>query len=372
LATRLVILEKILINIVKITFVVPALNLTGGIRVISIYASYLADQGHEVTIVSPNKRIHSLGKRLKSFLTGNGWDAGSHFSMSFFTNPKVKIRVLDTCRNVTEDDVPSADFVIATFWNTAEWVKDFPVSKGKKIYFIQHYEIHSWLPVDRVKATLKFPFKKIVVSEWLKKVLLDEYHDIDVTVIPNGVDLKQFYSEKRGKQINPTVGFFYSERTFKGCDVIVEAINLARQINPDFNVVAMGMKKPIKQIKLPEKTKYFLNPSQDEIRTLYSQCDVWLFASKSEGFGLTILESMACRTPVIATEAGAAPELMKESGGRLVAVDDVHALAKGIRDILLMSNQEWGYLSDQAYHTALNHGWDNSQKLFEETLLKEQ
>ncbi|MBV1889346.1 MAG: glycosyltransferase family 1 protein, partial [Proteobacteria bacterium] len=84
----------------KITFVVPALNLTGGLRVVSIYASYLAEKGHEVTVISPNKRIYSFWTRFKSFSRGNGWDAGSHFSADFFTNLKVKVKVLDGWRDV--------------------------------------------------------------------------------------------------------------------------------------------------------------------------------------------------------------------------------------------------------------------------------
>ena len=43
--------------------------------------------------------------------------------------------------------------VIATWWETAEWVNDFPASKGRKFYLIQHHEIHPYLPLERVQAT---------------------------------------------------------------------------------------------------------------------------------------------------------------------------------------------------------------------------
>jgi glycosyltransferase involved in cell wall biosynthesis len=47
-------------------------------------------------------------------------------------------------------------------------------------------------------------------------------------------------------------------------------------------------------------------------KNVYADCDVWLFASFSEGFGLPIIEAMACRCPVVATRAGCAPDVIKE------------------------------------------------------------
>tara|TARA_R110001592_G_scaffold55489_2_gene169481 strand:+ start:4678 stop:5763 length:1086 start_codon:yes stop_codon:yes gene_type:complete len=356
----------------KITFVVPALNLTGGIRVVAIYSSYLANKGHVVTVVSPNKRIFSLKTRLKSFLKGNGWDAGSHFATDFFSNPKVNLKVVDTWRDITEDDVPDGDIVIATFWNTAEWVKSYSIAKGVKFYLIQHYEIHPWLPIDRVKNTLKLPFKKIVVAGWLKNILVHDYGADNVTVIANGVDHKQFYSDgKRSKQTIPTVGFFYSERAFKGCDVIIKAINSVREIYPEVRVIAMGMKQATKELLLPENTNYVQDPAQDQIKNIYSQCDVWLFGSRSEGFGLTLLEAMACRTPVIATNAGAAPELMAESGGQLIAIDDIKAMADAIIRIINMGQADWQFYSEKAYNASCMHSWEKSADKLEKLLLHE-
>jgi len=352
----------------KITFVVPALNLTGGLRVVSIYSSYLANKGHEVTVVSPNKRVFPLWVRIKSFVRGNGFDAGSHFSAEFFDNPKVMIKILDRWRDVTEDDVSDADVVIATFWNTAEWVAEFPNAKGRKVYFIQHYEVHPWLPIQRVKATLQKPFKKIVVAQWLKDVLVDECSQSTAGVIPNGVDLAKFFGKKRKKNSQVTVGFFYSERSFKGCDMIVQAIEMVREEYPELRVAAMGMKKPVKGLLMPKDTNFFLNPPQDTIRDIYGLCDAWLFGSRSEGFGLTLLEAMACRTPVIGTKAGAAPELLRESKGQLIDVDDVNAMVGAIKEIISMQNDEWERLSELAYQTALKHSWEKSSILFERTL----
>lgn len=353
-----------------ITFVVPALNLTGGVRVISIYASYLADRGHKVHVISPNRKIPSFKTRIKSFIKGNGWSAGTHFSDAYFTNVNVNLKILDSWREVTANDVPDADVVIATFWNTAEWVNFFPDNKGKKVYLIQHHEVHPWLPVERVKKTLKMPFKKLVVAEWLKNIMASEYGDMDVKVIPNGVNTSQFYAGVRAKNHILTVGFFYSEREFKGTDIILKAIDLARKSYPNLQVIAMGMKAPIKKYPLPNNTKYIQAPPQEQIRKIYENCDVWLFGSRSEGFGLTLLEAMSCKTPVIATRAGAAEELVGRSKGRLIEIDDYEAMASAIIEFANMAQSDWLNLSDLAYTTSLDYTWDNSAEMFEKELQK--
>ncbi|MGC8714943.1 MAG: glycosyltransferase [Leptodesmis sp.] len=53
------------------------------------------------------------------------------------------------------------------------------------------------------------------------------------------------------------------------------------------------------------------------MRDYYSACDAWLFPSRYEAVGLPILEAMACRTPVIGTPAGIAPEMLSDGAGIL-------------------------------------------------------
>jgi glycosyltransferase involved in cell wall biosynthesis len=77
---------------------------------------------------------------------------------------------------------------------------------------------------------------------------------------------------------------------------------------------------------------------------------------------------MACRTPVIATPAGAAPELVLESGGRLVAHEDPAGMARAIEDICTLPDPAWRAISDRAHATAAEHTWARSTDLFENAL----
>jgi glycosyltransferase involved in cell wall biosynthesis len=68
---------------------------------------------------------------------------------------------------------------------------------------------------------------------------------------------------------------------------------------------------------------------------LYRRAAVVAVPSRYEGFGLPAAEAMACETPVVATRAGALPEVMTTGGGGLlVNRDDPEELAKGLATLL--------------------------------------
>jgi len=99
---------------------------------------------------------------------------------------------------------------------------------------------------------------------------------------------------------------------------------------------------------LPKDAEYVIQPDQDKLKDFYSKCDAWLFASRSEGFGLPIVEAMACRTPVIGTPAGAAPEMLSGGTGILVKPEAPEAMAKAIERICQLPNSEWLAMSEAA------------------------
>jgi glycosyltransferase involved in cell wall biosynthesis len=119
---------------------------------------------------------------------------------------------------------------------------------------------------------------------------------------------------------------------------------------------------------LPPGTEYNNAPTQDQLKEFYSKCDAWLFSSRSEGFGLPILEAMACGTPVIGTPAGAAPELLAGGGGILVKPEDPEDMAKAIEQICQMPDAEWRAMSKIALETVIHYTWEDATNLFEAAL----
>lgn len=354
----------------RITFISPTVNMGGGTKVIVIYAQQLMRMGHAVRIISPPPQAASFQGKLKSWLRGSGWPSDmppppkSHVDHS-----GVDHQVLESCRPVINEDVPDGDIVIATFWVTAEWVNALAPTKGAKTYFIQGHEVFSHLPVASCRATYQLPFHKIVVSRWLENIMRTQYGDGVVDVVPNSIDRTQFFAARRGKQSVPTIGFLYSTVPLKGLEVIFESVRSVRARVPDLRIISFGSEYPTRELALPEGTEFFFSPPQDQIRNLYARCDVWITASRSEGFNLPAMEAMACRTPVVATRTGW-PEEVVDSGrnGVLVDIDDPAAIAQGVEWVLSQSDQDWRMLSSRAYETSAAGSWEASAVMFERAL----
>lgn len=343
-------------------------SLNGGDRAIATYADRLQKSGHEVLVISRPKAKPSLRQQVRSVLKGKGLIRVPKNQPSHFDNLDVKRRLLDSWRPVTDADVPDADVVIATWWETAEWVANLSESKGAKAYFLQHYEVFDYLPKERVKATWSLPMHKIVVSQWLADLARTQYDDSNVALIPYPVDTKQFYATPRGKQSIPTVGMMYSQVYWKGCDISLKAFSLAAEKIPNLRLIAFGTQSPSPELQLPPGTEYALCPAQNTIKDLYAKCDAWLFGSRSEGFGMPILEAMACRTPVIGTPAGAAVELLADCAGILVKPEDPEDMARAIERVCKFSDAEWRKMSDTAYAKATSYTWDDATNMFEAAL----
>ncbi|MEG4858619.1 glycosyltransferase family 4 protein [Microcoleus sp. K1-B6] len=359
----------------KITFVLPTLSLTGGMRVLSIYTELLQKRGHKIFIVSMPLPQPTLLQQLRSLLRGRGWLSAPKTQKSHFDKVDVESRVIETNRPITDLDVPDADIVMATWWETAEWVAKLSPSKGTKVYFLQHYEAFDYVPKGRVEATWRLPMHKIAVAQWLADIARNEYGDLSVSLVPPTVDTKQFYDpqsrakQPRGKQLVPTVGMYYTTTPWKGCDIALKAFSIAAKKIPNLRLVAFssGHGSPPPDL-LPEGTEYNKEPTQDQLKEFYSKCDAWLFSSRSEGFGLPILEAMACGTPVIGTPAGAAPELLAGGGGILVKPEDPEDMAKAIEQICQLPDAEWRAMSETALETVINYTWEDATNLFEAAL----
>ncbi len=350
----------------RITFVLPDAGIAGGVRVVATYAEYLQARGHQVCVVCRPPKPMSLRQRCRSWLRGHGW---APQEVSHFDDKPIDLRCLESWRPITANDVPDADIVIATWWETAEWVAQFPASKGTKVYFIQHYEaLFEGQPAERVRATWCLPMHHIVVAEWLADVSRKQPGDRIITTVPNSVSTELFFAPPRGRQAIPTVGMMYSDAWWKGSDVGLQAFALAARKIPTLRLVAFGLTDISPDLPLPKETEYLFRPAQSDIKNIYAQCDVWLFSSRVEGFGLPILEAMACRTPVIGTPAGAAPDLLHSGAGILVEPEDPTAMATAIERIYAMTESEWQAMSQVAYQRATSYTWKEATQLFEAAL----
>lgn len=354
----------------KITFLGPPLNMGGGTKVIAIYADYFARNGHDVLVVSQPNAKPRLTTRIKNLFRLKFFY--SRTQRSHFDGLNVKQHVIEKYRPIVSDDLPDADVVIATWWETAEWLEKIDLKKGKKIYFIQGYEIFDYIPKERAIATYKSHMHKIVISKWLKDIMQKEYDNTDIDLVSNAVDKSHFYFTPRQKQKTPTVGFLVSNSYVKAVDIAIKVVMELKKTYPNLNVITFGAYALKDSSLLASGDNFHLSPTIDEIREIYAKCDVWLAASRSEGFNLTAMEAMACGTPIVSTKTGWPIEaVIPYKNGVLTEIDDVLALSEGAKWILQQTEEAWQTLSQNAAHATEGYSWEKSASKFEQ-ILKEQ
>lgn len=325
----------------RITFVLNHVNLNGGIRVLAIYADRLKRRGHDVVVVARPRPVMSFKDSLKSVVKGYGWPTDPNTLPDHFDNVDVDFRVIEKRRPIEDRDVPDADVVIATWWETAEWVNKLSSSKGAKAYFIQDFGAHAGQPIEKLAETWRMPMHPIIISKFIENLVRQHVPEIgEVSYVPNAVDLEQFRSPTRGKQPTPSVGLVFSKSHFKGADIALKACAIAKEKLPDLKLIGFGSHDKSSGDPLPAWAEFRSRVPDEKLKDIYSTCDAWLFPPRMEGFGLPIQEAMACRTPVIATPAGAAPELLASGGGLLVPHDDPAAMAQAIVQICSLADND--------------------------------
>jgi glycosyltransferase involved in cell wall biosynthesis len=158
-----------------------------------------------------------------------------------------------------------------------------------------------------------------------------------VTVISNGVD-EEFGSEGAREDGAPYLLFVGALSPRKDPLTAIEALAL---VDADLRLVLVGpdkglatdAKRTVSRLGLNGRVEFAGHVEKPVLATLYRGAEALVFPSKYEGFGFPALEAMASGTPVVATTAGAIPEVAGEAAV-LVAPGDPVALASGIERAL--------------------------------------
>jgi len=175
------------------------------------------------------------------------------------------------------------------------------------------------------------------------------------TVIHHGIDLETYRPpENRPAAFAATglpgkygIGTFGRVRRQKGSDLFVEAMCRLLPNYPDFSAVVVGhvsvdnlpfvekLKQRVAAAGLSERIRFLGELPIEEVPLWYQRISIYVFASRVEGFGLTLLEAMAAGDAVVATRAGAAEMVIADGDtGVLAPIDDVEALVAAIEPLM--------------------------------------
>ncbi len=349
----------------KITFLLPSLEICGGIRVVFEYANRLQARGHNVVVLYP----------LFPLNFGEKWTnlrKGLHKTRVFFSNLRkgnkvewfnVEVSVVGV-PSISERYIPDGDIVIATAWPTAYYLNRYSSKKGKKVYFIQHYEVIMG-PERLVDETYKFNLHQIVIAPWLEELMSKKFNKKELYLVPNGVNFEKFYNEHKVYNKNKRILMLYHPFEWKGMKDGIKAFEIVRMKHPEIKLVLFGTHKGK---DIPAYTEFHLSPKGDELRKLYSSCDIFLSPSWAEGWQLPPMEAMACKCAVVATDVGGIPVYTISGKTALISSPkEPEALAKNLLT-LLDDEERLRQISDAGYNYIKHFTWQESTEQMEHVL----
>lgn len=300
---------------IRVTYVLPALGIGGGVLSVIQLVNELILLGVEARIVT-----------LREYPEVYNW--------KFLHQPIVFSSLKELYVNF-----PDSDVIVATHWTTAELVAEQAVIQGAvPVYFLQDYEpwFYSESDLDtrrRVVATYEMIPNKIVKSDWLADML--KQHGHETTKIRLGMDLATFYPREVPRPEHQVVMAMARPRTpHRGFPNVIEALRLVKEQMSQIEIVLFG--DDLTKYKIPFEYRHEgLVSNQQRLAEIYSTADVFLDGSDFQGFGRPALEAMACGVACVLTQVGGVTEYARhEENCLLVPPKDPEASAEAIVRVL--------------------------------------
>ena len=338
----------------RATFILPDVTPipNGGVMVVYEYANRLARCGHTVSVVHPRNWMPMSGpvQRVKARL----WPLSVRMR---YGGPVPWMHVDKQVRQLLVPDLrpqflPDADAIVATFFRTAPFVNNLPPSKGRKYYLIQHYETWAGSKED-VDATWRLPMHKIAISLWLQEIAGELGVAEQTTHIPNGLDLSGLTIMRPIVDRAPRAAMLYHKNEMKGSIEGIEVLKRVKEQMPEFGAALFGTTP--RGSEIPIWIEYTQLPSRDALRELYNSASVFLQPSRTEGWGLTSTEAMACGCALVTTDNG---------GSRDFAIDGDTALVVPVQDVDAMSSKMLQLLRDDSIRIRLAERGEQRARMF--------
>ncbi len=188
-----------------------------------------------------------------------------------------------------------------------------------------------------------------------------------VVVIPGGIDPSWFEVERMPSE-KPELLFWGRMEDEKGIPELLEAMKIVVKKIPDVKLILVGEGNRLEEYKQRVR-KLGLVPrmivpgwqSMEAIQKLTATASAAVFPSRIESFGLSVAEALGAGVPVIASNAGALPEIVEDGvTGTLVSPRDPEALADAICTVL-ENAEKFRRMADRGRESVRqNFSWDST------------
>jgi glycosyltransferase involved in cell wall biosynthesis len=195
----------------------------------------------------------------------------------------------------------------------------------------------------------------ITVSETMKEEILKAFPGISISVVYNGLEAQDFQALPenalqlvRQKYDLPqefvlAVGHFEERKNYLR---LIDAIARLRERGHSCCLVIVGNDSGLRNaidnriisLELDDRVRILCSLSDLEVRCIYKLCNLFVFPSAYEGFGIPILEAMAAGCPMVLSDIPVFREIT-EDRGVYFPHDDVDSMARAIDRVLSSSGE---------------------------------
>ncbi|MBW4614047.1 MAG: glycosyltransferase family 4 protein [Desmonostoc vinosum HA7617-LM4] len=228
----------------------------------------------------------------------------------------------------------------------------------------------------------------IVLSKAFGNILHQQYqvpwHKIHI--IPGGVDITRFQPNLSPQAARTQLGWPNNRRILftprrlvhrMGIDKLLQALATIKPKIPDVWLAIAGrghiqaaLQQQAIELGLDDNVKFLGFLPDEQLPIAYQAADLTIMPSQSfEGFGLAIVESLACGTPVLCTPVGGMPEILELFSPELITSSiEVNAITEKLEQVLLgninlptrtacyqyaTTNYDWQKIAQQVRHVLL-------------------
>ena len=342
----------------NILVVVPWDQEFGGVAfVVGHLARYLRDQGHQVFLFHPGDSNYLARNTTKWGFPGYRLNIRAPYYsehplrtllsyLTYFVPTVVQLLRLLLRHNIQVVNVhyPGEEFA---FFALCRWL--LPIRLVTSVHGADCFPVGR--PMRSYPWTLRLLLSSSDAVVTPSKALLQDFLTAfphlsqKATFIHNGVDLEELNQSL--EDTSPPIKERYllciaTHNEKKALDVLIRAFAIFKDGDPKVRLLLVGdgplrrqNEELAKALDLDQRVEFLGWRGRAEIARLLHGCEVFVLPSRSEPFGIAILEAMACRKPVVASAVGGILEIIDHGKtGVLVEPDDPPALAHALLDLL--------------------------------------
>ena len=233
-----------------------------------------------------------------------------------------------------EGAVAAADCTFATFWPTAEILRELP-DPGRRYYLVQDFE-PSFYPgdkhhIERAENTYRAGFHCITLGPWLAKLLRERY-GATADHFDFAVDTKTYRPRRAARSSTSRLCFYARPSTpRRGYELGLAALEKVKARIPEREIVLFGATELNPPPPFPFVSRGLVR--QDELAALFSSCEIGLVISLTNP-SFVPLEMMACGCAVVEIASERFEGVLRHGQDAWLVKPEAGAIAKGICRLL--------------------------------------